>query len=292
MTTSNDTMTQSSGSQGSGSAGLGIFRDASESSTTSTPPVRQSQQTQQRLPDTTQQTPGGQPPQAQPAQTAPQASQVGQQPPLTAESIAQAIRMSQQQPAQQPEYTAEQFKRDFGVVEVDKPLMDAMFGMDAQPEQVEAMNQLVKQIVGMSLKMADYRTQQALKQGLEPLSKKLTPLEQKYQEYQNSQFTQQFFSKYNHLKNFNPIVKTVVSQLQSSGQKFKTAEQAMQAIASQTEMLLRQAGVAINPQQAQQPGVQQHRPQGPARVSTGGGVGTTPSASSTRNESRGLSVFR
>lgn len=277
-------MTQSSGGDSGSSAGMSVFREVSESSTTSTPPAQ------------TQETPVApaepQTPQ-EPAQPQVPVQQQPQQPQLTPEAIAEAVALRQQQPQQpqQPEYTEEQFKKDFGIVEIDKPLMDAMFGMDSQPEQVEAMNQLVKQIVSMSLRMADHRTNQTLTQRLGPITQQLTPLQEKYKEYQNSQFTQQFYTKYQHLKNFNPIIKNVISNLQLSGQKFKTADEAMQAIASQTESMLSAAGVAITPQQPQQPVQQQQRPGGPAVVSTGGGVGATPAASSTP-VSKGMAVFK
>lgn len=284
-------MTHSSGGDtGGSSAGMGVFREVSESSTTSTPPSQQSQSSQSPPVTPTQTT---QPTQStEPAQSQQSSQQTS--PPLTAEAIAEAIartQQRQQQTQQQPQYTEAQFKKDFGIVEIDKPMMDAMFGIDSQPEQVDAMNMLVKQIVGMSLKMADYRMQQALQKHLEPINQQLTPLQQKYQEYQNAQFTNTFYSKYGHLKNFDSIVKTIVQQMQSSGQKFQTADQAMQAIAQQTENMLRNAGIAINPQQPQQPVANQQRPQGPARVSTGGGVGTTPAASST-SESKGMAIFR
>lgn len=215
------------------------------------------------------------------------AAQQGIDPAELAKAIVQAQQEAQRvQQAQPPtqEYSEEDFKRDFGIFEMDKDTFDSMFGADASPEQVEAFNHVIKRTSAMAVKMAQYQAQQMLEQ----FKREIQPIQAAYRGFQAKNVDKKFMSKYPQLAKHTNLVKSVVAQLKAEGRNFNTVDEAMDEAASRAKAMLQEAGVNLS-----QPQPKQRNQAQPATASVGpGGAGTRQSTSSAQSKSHGLNILK
>lgn len=206
-----------------------------------------------------------------------------------ARNIVQAqLEANQQMEASKPkEYTEDQFRKDFGVVQVDDQQFEGLFGVEATPERVQAFNQIIKQTAVMAVKMSQFQTQQALSQ----IKEQINPLQSAMRKVENQAIERRFDNKYPQLRKHREFVSSVLARMKQSGKSFKSVDEAIDAAAKQSISMLQQAGVQLTPpQQNQQPAAQTRTAKQPGQLSMGGSVGATRSASPT--QSLGKSVLK
>lgn len=231
----------------------------------------------------------GQQSEAQQAAVTPAIREQAAQQGIDPQALANAIVQAQEQARQSQErnkFSQEDFNKQFGVFEVDKEQFGAMFGVDPTDEQAQAFNQIIRRTANMAVKMAEFKAQQQIAK----LQQMVNPALKTVQDINRRAMENKFAERHPQLKAHQPLVRNVVSALIQQGKKFKSAEEAMDAAASEAKKILQQSGVNLEQAQPTQQGNQQQASvaQGrkvtrPARASVGGGGGTTGSASSTQN---------
>lgn len=179
-------------------------------------------------------------------------------PPLTPELLQQlmtgaatsAVQATQAQ--QQPQgMTEEEFRRVFNVYNPDKALFDAM-GWEMTPEKVAILTQAFQGSARQAATMAAYQLE-AYKQ---EIAKRLAPIAAYMEEAQMEKQKSRFLSKYPDLKGLEPLLVRIKDSFIREGRRFKTEDEAFQAVAEaarevKQQILSANGGAAVGQSQTQ-----------------------------------------
>lgn len=187
-----------------------------------------------------------QPPVVQQAPVAPVVQTAPQAQVLTPQQIAElssqaAIRTIQQNQPRPPapQMTQEQFNKAFNVFQVDAQGFQAITGYAPEkPEQVAALNAAFQAVNRQALTMADA----LINQRLEAMEAKITGQFAPVKTFHEAQFQKQlesdFFTEHADLKDFRPLIETVLKGEMANGRKFANQAELFKFAADKTRSLL------------------------------------------------------
>jgi hypothetical protein len=248
---------------------------------------------------------GGTPPSAPAATTpaAPTAPQnVIQLSPEQLQDMVRAAGANVQQPPAAPQTpqqapTQEEFDRMFHVVRPNQQQLEAVLG--GGPQAIEALTQLLHGAARQATVMAAYQMQEIENR----LRTEINPVQSYYREQQEKALYDEFLTTNKHLKEFEPVIKQVVTSLKAQKVNFPNKEAAFKRVADDTVAFIRslpglatwQPGGAAPAAAAPTPGAapSSQTPSGMSTLSGGGqgGAGGQPSGGASKSKSAGMQVF-
>lgn len=203
----------------------------------------------------------------EPEYQAPQEQQV----PLSAiEGIVRGLQPQQQQP-QQPQLTQEQIDAQLKVFRPDAAFAQKLFGGDASPDQVEALNALVKNIAEHMTTVMGYANQYTR----DTLEQRYAPALEAVREQKAQMFTGVMTQRFPALKGKENAIRHVVQQLNQQGYAPQSEQECLQTVARHVEHVLKMADPNFSLQRKQ--GQPNHAPQ-MAGLTGGSGGGAAGAA--------------
>lgn len=199
-------------------------------------------------------------------------------------SAAARILQAQKTNAPTPPMSQEVFDKTFNVFKTDAAGFKAITGYDAEsPAQVAALNSALQGVARQALTMSDALMSQKLDALKAEIMGEFTPVKTFHQTQFQKQLEDEFFTVQPDLKDYRPLIETVIKAEMQAGRKFATKAELFQFAADKTRSLLpatvlQQTGGALVPPttpQTQQPTTQRRM----TPVSTGGQVSATGTGS-------------
>ncbi len=240
--------TQPTSQSGTSEQGETTQANPFEMSPTAAQPGQEAQQTEstQQSQETTQPSQQQSATPQQPAQPA----QPAFDPQTITKSIVDGIvaahqKTAQAQPAQpvqqqqQPAMSPEEFRRHFGIPEVNAQTYKAMLGVDPQsPEQVQALDNLMQGFMRAGLNMGQSLVQQQLQQLQARYDQQLQPLLSAHQAAQEAAIANEFTTSNPDLKDEMATVNEVRDAMIARGVTFSSKEEMFKQVGTATRQLL------------------------------------------------------
>lgn len=206
-------------------------------------------------------------------------------PTAIARAVAEGIRTGNQPAPAGP--TQEQLAQQLGIVTVTPELYKSMLGVDAQPEQVAALNEFGQGIAKQAVTIASILFGKQIKE----LQDQLTPYTQVVRTQEAQRIKGEFYSKHTDLKGYEAMVEQQYNLAKASGKTFASIEDAGKYVADQTRSTLQSLGIkpgtpppANGPTNLPGKTVPQSRTMTPTMVGGRGGGSNQSTSPKTTNE--------
>jgi len=223
-------------------------------------------------------------PPAEPQTPTPTDPKSPEAPLLTADALAEALKKSgafgnqpPPQAPQQPQMSAEEFNKKFNVFQVTPEVYKSILGVDAEPEQVQALNSTLQGISKQAVTVARHVMQQQMEQ----VQKQYAPMVQAFRDQTAKAADAEFVNSNPDLKDYLPVVREVTASAKSRGMTFNTLAEANKFVADKTRELMKlgpQRPVAAAPQ-ASAPAKAVQTPMTPVSMGGRSGQGGTATPS-------------
>jgi hypothetical protein len=139
-------------------------------------------------------------------------------------------------PAAEPELSPEDYKKLFNVWEPDTETLKT-FGLADNPAGVEAFTKLRDGLIRQATTMAEARIKHFVDELRES---ELAPMRAFVEEQRAIALHNEFYGKYDDLKDYEPLVDAVSAKLLSKGTKFKSKEDVFEQTATEARNLIKQ----------------------------------------------------
>lgn len=148
--------------------------------------------------------------------------------------VAKAVQ-PQPQAQQQPQMSQEEFRKATNYFEAT---VDHLTKLGLPPEAAPIFNELLQGIARQSLTMAKYMLDQRLQETSQQFTQQLTPLQQYYNEQNETKLRSEFMEKNPDLKGWEPLLETIYTNTIASGRKFANKEEAFDAFAKEAKRII------------------------------------------------------
>lgn len=163
--------------------------------------------------------------------------------------LSRIVQMAAQKQGAQPEtpLTEADVDKMFNVYKVAEPVL-AQLGLEATPERVAVMNQILQGVAKQAQTVAAFQANYVRQQ----LEQQFAPVLQFIQQQRLSEMKSRFFVKHPNLTGYEPLLVRIKDSFVAQGRSFNNEDEAFKAVSEEAYTLLKGMGVDPDKQQTQQ----------------------------------------